>query len=131
MELLPAIDLRHGRVVRLRQGDAGRATVYGGDPLAVAAAFAAAGVRLIHVVDLDAAFGEPPQRELVSRLVALLAGAAPPVAGSAAPAAGAAAPAVVAAIPAAGGGASEPGAAANSWSFVLPFKAWAKHAAVK
>jgi phosphoribosylformimino-5-aminoimidazole carboxamide ribotide isomerase len=74
MELLPAIDLRHGQVVRLRQGDDARATAYGADPLAVAAGFAAAGVRRIHVVDLDAALGEPPQRELVARLSAWLAG---------------------------------------------------------
>src|SRR5258708_19958247 len=70
MDLLPAIDLRHGRVVRLRQGDDSRATEYASDPLAVAAAFAAAGVRRIHVVDLDAALGEPPQRALVERLAA-------------------------------------------------------------
>jgi imidazole glycerol-phosphate synthase subunit HisF len=76
VELLPAIDLRHGQVVRLRQGDVARATAYAGDPLAVAAAFAAAGARWIHVVDLDAAFGEPSQRELISRLAAALAGGA-------------------------------------------------------
>jgi cyclase len=73
MELLPAIDLRHGLVVRLRQGDDARATVFGADPLAVAARFAAAGVKRIHVVDLDAALGEPPQRDLVARLAAWLA----------------------------------------------------------
>lgn len=73
MELLPAIDLRHGRVVRLRQGDDSRTTEYAADPLAVAAAFAAAGARRIHVVDLDAALGEPPQRELIARLTATLA----------------------------------------------------------
>jgi len=73
MDLLPAIDLRHGRVVRLRQGDDSRTTEYASDPLAVAAAFAAAGVRRIHVVDLDAALGEPPQRGLIARLVAALA----------------------------------------------------------
>jgi len=73
MELLPAIDLRHGRVVRLRQGDDSRTTEYAGDPLAVAAAFAAAGARRIHVVDLDAALGEPPQRALIERLAAALA----------------------------------------------------------
>jgi len=73
MELLPAIDLRHGRVVRLRQGDDSRATEYAGDPLAVAASFAAAGARRIHVVDLDAALGEPPQRALIERLAAALA----------------------------------------------------------
>jgi phosphoribosylformimino-5-aminoimidazole carboxamide ribotide isomerase len=69
MDLLPAIDLRHGQVVRLRQGDDARATAYASDPLAVAAAFAAAGVRRIHVVDLDAALGEPPQRDLLTRLL--------------------------------------------------------------
>src|SRR5579864_6081070 len=73
MDLLPAIDLRHGRVVRLRQGDDSRTTEYAGDPLAVAAAFAAAGARRIHVVDLDAALGEPPQRPLIARLAAALA----------------------------------------------------------
>jgi len=78
MELLPAIDLRRGRVVRLSQGDDARATEYAADPLAVAAGFAAAGARRIHVVDLDAALGEPPQRALVERLVAAGRGAAPP-----------------------------------------------------
>jgi phosphoribosylformimino-5-aminoimidazole carboxamide ribotide isomerase len=73
MELLPAIDLRRGRVVRLRQGDDSRATEYASDPLAVAAGFAAAGAGRIHVVDLDAALGEPPQHELVARLAAALA----------------------------------------------------------
>src|SRR5258707_2722876 len=73
MDLLPAIALRHGRVVRLRQGDDSRSTEYARDPLAVPAAFAAAGVRRIHVVDLDAALGEPPQRALIERLAAALA----------------------------------------------------------
>jgi len=72
MDLLPAIDLRHGRVVRLRQGDDARSTEYASDPLAVAAGFAAAGVLRIHVVDLDAALGEPPQRALIERLAAAL-----------------------------------------------------------
>jgi cyclase len=76
MDLLPAIDLRHGRVVRLRQGDDSRMTEYASDPLAVAAAFAAAGVRRIHVVDLDAALGEPPQRALIERLAAARTGGA-------------------------------------------------------
>jgi phosphoribosylformimino-5-aminoimidazole carboxamide ribotide isomerase len=70
MELIPAIDLRHGRAVRLRQGDDARATVYGDDPLAVLASYVRAGVPRIHVVDLDAALGEPPQRGLVERLAA-------------------------------------------------------------
>lgn len=66
--LLPAIDLRGGDVVRLRQGDDARRTVYGEDPEAVLEGFAAAGASWIHAVDLDAAFGEPPQRELIARL---------------------------------------------------------------
>ena len=75
MQLLPAIDLRRGRVVRLRHGDDAQATTYADDPLAVAAGFFAAGARRIHVVDLDAAFGEAPQRAVLSRLAALAAGA--------------------------------------------------------
>ena len=72
MELFPAIDIRDGRVVRLSQGEATRQTVYGDDPAAVAAAFAAAGARWIHVVDLDRAFGtgnnEPAVRRVVERV---------------------------------------------------------------
>jgi phosphoribosylformimino-5-aminoimidazole carboxamide ribotide isomerase len=55
IELLPAIDLRDGRCVRLRQGDFAAETVYDDDPVRVARAFEAAGARWIHVVDLDAA----------------------------------------------------------------------------
>jgi phosphoribosylformimino-5-aminoimidazole carboxamide ribotide isomerase len=68
VELIPAIDLRRGRAVRLQQGDDARATVYGEDPMAVLAAYASAGVARVHVVDLDAALGEPPQRELIERM---------------------------------------------------------------
>jgi len=55
MEFFPAIDLRGGRCVRLTQGDFGRETVYGTDPVERARAFEAAGARWLHVVDLDAA----------------------------------------------------------------------------
>lgn len=55
MELIPSIDLRGGRVVRLEQGDYARETVYDADPVEQARRFAAAGVARIHVVDLDAA----------------------------------------------------------------------------
>ncbi|HQV58697.1 MAG TPA: HisA/HisF-related TIM barrel protein, partial [Ilumatobacteraceae bacterium] len=55
IELYPAIDLRDGRVVRLRQGDYADETIYGDDPVAVAMSFADAGAPWIHVVDLDAA----------------------------------------------------------------------------
>ncbi|HEX6902589.1 MAG TPA: 1-(5-phosphoribosyl)-5-[(5-phosphoribosylamino)methylideneamino] imidazole-4-carboxamide isomerase [Thermoanaerobaculia bacterium] len=68
MELIPAIDLRHGRAVRLRQGDDARATIYGDDPVALLDSYARAGVARIHVVDLDAALGETPQRELIARM---------------------------------------------------------------
>ena len=51
----PALDIREGRVVRLAQGDYARETHYGDDPLPRALAFAAAGARWMHLVDLDAA----------------------------------------------------------------------------
>ena len=55
MELIPSIDLRGGRVVRLEQGDYDRETRYDADPTELARGFAAAGARRIHVVDLDGA----------------------------------------------------------------------------
>jgi len=55
MQLIPAIDLREGRVVRLAQGDYDRETHYDNDPLALAAQYEQAGARLIHIVDLDSA----------------------------------------------------------------------------
>ena len=70
-ELLPAIDLRAGRVVRLSQGDFDRETAYDTDPPAVARRFADAGATWIHVVDLDGAVaGEPVQLQLASEIVA-------------------------------------------------------------
>ena len=54
-DLLPAIDLRGGRVVRLLRGDFDRETVYGDDPAAVASRFVEEGARWLHVVDLDGA----------------------------------------------------------------------------
>ena len=76
MDLLPAIDLRHGRVVRLSQGEPARETVYGDDPVAVARRFVAEGARWVHVVDLDRAFGEGDNSELVGRVIAAVAGGA-------------------------------------------------------
>lgn len=55
--LLPAIDLRGGRCVRLERGDPAREKRYDDDPVARARAFLAAGARALHVVDLDGAFG--------------------------------------------------------------------------
>jgi phosphoribosylformimino-5-aminoimidazole carboxamide ribotide isomerase len=69
VDLFPAIDLRGGRCVRLWQGDFSRETAYGTDPVAVAGAFAAAGVRWLHVVDLDAArTGVPENRGAVAAI---------------------------------------------------------------
>lgn len=71
MDLYPAIDLRGGRCVRLYQGDYDRETVYGDDPVAQARAFATAGARWIHVVDLDAArSGEPVNRPVIAAIAA-------------------------------------------------------------
>ena len=71
MDLYPAIDLLGGRVVQLRQGDYDRATDYGDDPAAVAAAFVEQGARWIHVVDLDAArTGEAANRAVVAAVAA-------------------------------------------------------------
>lgn len=71
MLVIPALDLRGGRLVRLWQGDYARETVYADDPVAVAQAFAAAGAPRLHVVDLDGArAGRPVHRELVLRIAA-------------------------------------------------------------
>lgn len=57
----PAIDLRQGRVVRLRQGDPQEQTVFGDDPVAIAVQWASAGALWLHVVNLDGAFAEASQ----------------------------------------------------------------------
>jgi phosphoribosylformimino-5-aminoimidazole carboxamide ribotide isomerase len=66
--LYPAIDLRGGRCVRLEQGAAERETVYAADPFEVASSYHAQGARWLHVVDLDAAFGEGSNRSLIREL---------------------------------------------------------------
>ena len=71
MEIIPAIDLRRGKVVRLNQGDFDRQTTYSDDPLAVARGFVEAGAVRIHVVDLDGALeGAPVQNEIYSVMAA-------------------------------------------------------------
>lgn len=54
-DVIPAIDLRGGQVVRLAQGDYARQTIYASDPLALAESYAAAGAQWLHLVDLDGA----------------------------------------------------------------------------
>ena len=68
-ELIPSIDLRGGQVVRLLKGDDKQRTVYEREPRQLLEHFAAAGIRIVHIVDLDAAFGEAPQRQLITELV--------------------------------------------------------------
>ena len=69
MILLPAIDIREGRAVRLERGDFDRETVYADDPLEAARSFVEAGAKTLHVVDLDGArTGEPVNLEHLRRI---------------------------------------------------------------
>lgn len=70
MLLIPAIDLKEGRCVRLRQGRMSDATEFSDDPEAVAEGWAAAGCQRLHLVDLDGAFaGAPVNQKLIARIV--------------------------------------------------------------
>lgn len=73
-EIIPAIDIRGGRCVRLLQGDYNCETVYDADPVAVARRWAAAGAPRLHVVDLDAARSGAPVN---AALIAAIARAVP------------------------------------------------------
>ncbi len=75
--LYPAIDLKGGQVVRLKRGAMDQATVFGADPGAQAAAFAAQGFPWLHVVDLDGAFAGQPANAAAVR--GILAATAAPV----------------------------------------------------
>ncbi len=69
MILLPAVDIRNGKAVRLRQGDFDQETVYADDPLDAARSFVEAGARFLHLVDLDGArAGEPVNLHHVERI---------------------------------------------------------------
>jgi phosphoribosylformimino-5-aminoimidazole carboxamide ribotide isomerase len=67
--VIPAIDLRAGRCVRLFRGDPGAETVYDDDPIETAERFEQEGARRLHVVDLDAARGEGSNRDVVVRIL--------------------------------------------------------------
>lgn len=69
MIVIPAVDIRRGRVVRLRQGRADEETSYTDDPAAAAAAFVEVGAEWLHVIDLDAAFGTGNNTEAIERLL--------------------------------------------------------------
>jgi len=66
--VVPAIDLRSGKCVRMKQGDPTTATEYDGDPVERAAAFVAQGARRLHVIDLDGAFGSGENLAAVERI---------------------------------------------------------------
>jgi phosphoribosylformimino-5-aminoimidazole carboxamide ribotide isomerase len=63
--VIPAIDLRAGRAVRLRRGDPAEETIYDDDPVHVAQRFQEEGARRLHVIDLDAALGEGDNRDAI------------------------------------------------------------------
>lgn len=71
LKLLPAVDVKDGRAVRLVQGELSRETVYG-NPVEVALQFQSSGAEWIHLVDLDAAFGRGDNSELLARVVGQL-----------------------------------------------------------
>ena len=71
MLIIPAIDLKDGQCVRLRQGLMDDSTVFSNDPVAVARRWVAAGCRRLHLVDLNGAFaGEPVNGEVVTAIAA-------------------------------------------------------------
>ena len=67
MLIIPAIDLKDGRCVRLKQGDMSTATVFSDDPVAMARHWKAQGARRLHVVDLNGAVAGKPKNEKVIR----------------------------------------------------------------
>jgi 1-(5-phosphoribosyl)-5-[(5-phosphoribosylamino)methylideneamino] imidazole-4-carboxamide isomerase/N-(5'phosphoribosyl)anthranilate isomerase len=71
LELLPAVDVKDGRAVRLVQGELAAETAYG-NPLEVALEFQAAGAEWLHLVDLDAAFGRGENSALLAEVVGKL-----------------------------------------------------------
>jgi phosphoribosylformimino-5-aminoimidazole carboxamide ribotide isomerase len=72
--IIPAVDLRAGRCVRLREGRAETETVFSEDPVATATQWKTLGAERLHVVDLDGAFaGAPRQTPLVAKIVAAVA----------------------------------------------------------
>jgi phosphoribosylformimino-5-aminoimidazole carboxamide ribotide isomerase len=71
MEILPAIDLRAGKCVRLRQGDYAQETIFGDDPAEMARRWEAAGATRLHLVDLDGAkAGRPVNDDAIRRILA-------------------------------------------------------------
>ena len=79
MVIIPAIDVKEGRCVRLKQGDMNDATVYSEDPAAMAKHWLAQGARRLHVVDLNGAVAGKPKNEAVVRQIVKAVGEDIPV----------------------------------------------------
>ncbi len=77
MLLIPAIDLKDGRCVRLRQGDMDDSTIFAEDPAEVAARWVNMGARRIHIVDLNGAIAGKPKNEAVIKRIVAAAGGVP------------------------------------------------------
>ena len=69
MLLIPAIDLKDGHCVRLKQGDMDQSTVFSEDPAAMARSWVSKGARRLHLVDLNGAFAGKPKNELAIRKI--------------------------------------------------------------
>jgi phosphoribosylformimino-5-aminoimidazole carboxamide ribotide isomerase len=70
MLIIPAIDIKDGKCIRLQQGRLGTESIYSDDPVAVAQRWESEGAELIHVVDLDGAFkGRPINHELIVKMI--------------------------------------------------------------
>ncbi|MGH7313575.1 MAG: HisA/HisF-related TIM barrel protein, partial [Candidatus Rokuibacteriota bacterium] len=70
MIVIPAVDIRGGFCVRLREGRADQETVFSEDPVAMARRWGDLGAERLHVVDLDGALGKPRQVDVVRRVIA-------------------------------------------------------------
>ena len=79
MLIIPAIDLKDGRCVRLKQGDMDTATVFSDDPVTMARHWAAQGARRLHIVDLNGAVAGKPKNEKVIREMIAAVGEALPI----------------------------------------------------
>ena len=79
MLIIPAIDLKDGRCVRLKQGDMSTATVFSDDPVAMAKHWAAEGAKRLHIVDLNGAIAGRPKNEKVIREIVAAVGDAVPI----------------------------------------------------
>ena len=66
MLLIPAIDIKNGKCVRLRQGDMGEETIYNNDPVEMATKWVETGAKRLHIIDLDGAVsGRPVNADII------------------------------------------------------------------